>query len=165
MRKLNDDATLIFLELVKGIEVGDARKVDNVPSFRPVHVDRTDDSLFAIAQYTYLNGDACSDPDVELLLVSEADGSFSVFPLAYQDLRTYVRFGELGDDGNVEIEEEGQENLAAYCERWLANIARHQGIAIPRPPAVRPVPGQPTTPPPTTPPPAPHRSRKLRRRR
>ena len=77
MRKLNERATKIFMTLVEGLRVGDARKLDNARgAFMAVSVDflvgeelRTPSgpawALYAIAHNYLANGDLIPDPDVE----------------------------------------------------------------------------------------------------
>lgn len=146
MRKLNDRATKIFMTLVEGLRVGDARKLDNAKgTFMAVSVDflvgeehRTASSpawaLYAVAHNYLANGDLIPDPDVEFYVVDDPDGPAekAVYPIAidhgplgYHRYADLVRTGQLSN-----VRPQGQGELATFCDVWMKNIAAQQRLEV-----------------------------------
>jgi hypothetical protein len=146
MRKLNDQATKIFMTLVDGLRVGDAKKIDNAKgAFMAVSVDflvgeqlRTASgppwALYAIAHNYLANGDLIPDPDVEFYVVDDPDRptAKAVYPIAidhgplgYHRYADLVRTGQLSN-----IRAAGQGELARFCDVWMKNIAAQQRLEV-----------------------------------
>jgi hypothetical protein len=146
MRKLNERATKIFMTLVEGLHVGDARKLDNAKgAFMAVSVDflvgeelRTASgppwALYAIAHNYLANGDLIPDPDVEFYVVDDPDrpAEKAVYPIAidhgplgYHRYADLVRTGQLAN-----VRQQGQAELARFCDVWMKNVAAQQRLDV-----------------------------------
>lgn len=146
MRKLNDRATRIFMTLVEGLRVGDARKLDNARgAFMAVSVDflvgeelRTASgrpwALYAIAHNYLANGDLIPDPDVEFYVVDDPDrpAEKAVYPIAIDHGPLgYHRYADLGRTGQLaNVRPPGQADLARFCDVWMKNIAAQQRLEV-----------------------------------
>ena len=146
MRKLNDRATRIFMSLVEGLRVGDAKKLDNAPgAFMAVSVDflvgeelRTASgppwALYAVAHYYRANGDLVPDPDVEFYVTDDPaqPGAKAVYPIAIDHGPLgYHRYAELEGAGQIScVLPRGQADLARFCDVWMKNIAAQQRLEV-----------------------------------
>ena len=146
MRKLNERATKIFMTLVEGLRVGDARKLDNARgAFMAVSVDflvgeevRTPSgppwALYAVAHYYLANGDLIPDPDVEFYVVDDParPGAKAVYPIAIDHGPLgYHRYADLGRTGQLaNLRPPGQADLARFCDVWMKNIATQQRLDV-----------------------------------
>jgi hypothetical protein len=145
MQKLNDRATEIFMSLVSGLRVGDARKLDNAPgTFMAVSVDFLVGeelptpgglpwALYAVAHYYRANGDLVPDPDVEFYLVDDITrpGAKAVYPIAIDHGPLgYHRYAQLEGPGHLSAVSRGQAELSHFCDVWMRNIASQQGLAV-----------------------------------
>ena len=146
MQKLNDRATRIFMTLVEGLRVGDAKKLDDAPgAFMAVSVDflvgeelRTVSgppwALYAVAHYYRANGDLIPDPDVEFYVVDDPalPGVKAVYPIAIDHGPLgYHRYAELDGAGHLSrMVPRGQADLARFCDVWMKNIAAQQGLVL-----------------------------------
>jgi hypothetical protein len=146
LRKLSRPATKIFMMLVDGLVVGDAKKLDNAPgSFMAVSVDclsgdrmplggTRGESLYAIAHNYEANGDLVPDPDVEFYVVDDPTqpGSRAIYPTAIDHgplgYYRYVHFDSAGQPDGVS--KRGQADLASFCDIWMKNIAIQQGLVL-----------------------------------
>jgi hypothetical protein len=143
---LNDRATRIFMTLVDGLRVGDARKLDNAQgTFMAVSVDflvgeevHTPSgppwALYAVAHYYRANGDLIPDPDVEFYVVDDParPGAKAVYPIAIDHGPLgYHRYAELEGAGQISrVLARGQADLARFCDVWMRNIAAQQGLVL-----------------------------------
>ena len=146
MRKLSERATKIFMTLVDGLRVGDAKKLDNAKgAFMAVSVDflvgeelRTASgspwALYAVAHHHLTNGDLVPDPDVEFYVVDDParPGEKAVYPIAidhgplgYHRYADLVRTGQLSN-----FRGRGQADLARFCDVWMKNIAAQQRLEV-----------------------------------
>ena len=146
MRKLNDRATKIFMTLVEGLRVGDARKLDNARgAFMAVSVDFLVGeelrpasgppwALYAIAHNYLANGDLIPDPDVEFYVVDDLDrpAEKAVYPIAIDHGPLgYHRYADLGRTGRLaNMRPQGQADLARFCDVWMKNIAAQQRLEV-----------------------------------
>jgi hypothetical protein len=147
LRKLNERATKIFVTLVEGLRVGDARKLDNARgAFMAVSVDFLvgEDrgtttappwGLYAVAHNHLSNGDLVPDPDVEFYVVDDPerpDGK-SVYPIAIDHGPLgYHRYADLARTGRLgNVRPQGQADLARFCDVWMTNIAAQQQLTVP----------------------------------
>lgn len=146
MRKLNERATKIFMTLVDGLHVGDARKLDNAKgAFMAVSVDflvgeerRTTSGplwgLYAVSHHYLANGDLIPDPDVELYVVDDPQrpGEKAVYPIAIDHGPLgYHRYADLGRTGQLaNFRGRGQPDLARFCDVWMKNIAAQQRLEV-----------------------------------
>lgn len=146
MRKLNDRATRIFMTLVHGVRVGDARKLDNARGrFMAVSVDfivgeelrgtsGPSWALYAVAHNYLANGDLIPDPDVEFYVVDDPTrpGARAVYPIAIDHGPLgYHRYAQLERSGQLSpVLTRGQDDLARFCDAWMRNIASQQGLEV-----------------------------------
>lgn len=146
MHKLNDLATRIFMSLIGGLHVGDAKKVDNAPeAFMAVSVDflvgekvQTGSgapwTLYAVAHYFRSNGDLIPDPDVEFYVTDDParPGAKAVYPTAIDHGPLgYHRYAELDGAGQIScVSRRGQADLARFCDHWMKNIAAQQRLEV-----------------------------------
>ena len=147
MRKLSPTAARVLLHLVEGLGAGEARTIDNAHGvFMPVSIDclrreRTGDNvgavgaLYAVAHRFESNGDLVPDPDVEFLVVADANDSLgrAVYPTAIDHPPPfgYRRYVELGSDGLPDaIHRRGQADLARFCDAWMRNIREQQRLVL-----------------------------------
>lgn len=130
MRKLNERATKIFMTLIEGLRVGDARRVDDVRSaFMAVSVDflvgeelRTASGppwgLYAVSHHYLANGDLVPDPDVEFYAVDdpERSGEKAVYPIAIDHGPLgYHRYADVGRSGQLDnLRPRAQADLARF---------------------------------------------------
>ncbi len=142
MRKLDERATRIFMTLVEGLGVGDAKRLDNAPgAFMAVSVDflmgRSGGrswALYAIAHRYLTNGDLVPDPDVELYVVDDPGqpGAKAVYPTAIDHgplaYHRYVLVDSLGEP--TLLVAHGQADLARFCDVWMRNIAAQQRLEV-----------------------------------
>ena len=130
LRKVSQSARKVLELLVEGLsEPGGSKKIDNANGgFMAVCVERTEETLhgpvFSIAHYYLQNGDLVPDPDVTLL--RGADREF--YPLSYQDGLRYRLSVELGPDGGVRVDRDGQRDLADFVGDWMRNVKSQQGL-------------------------------------
>jgi len=126
MQAINQKAAKVLTGLVKGLEVGDARKVDNTDgAYMPVHVDCIGDGLFAVAHYFYQNGDAMADPDV---VFWRRDGRYypvevTMAATGYYDRVAFVEGGQV-----TKYKPRAYRDLKVFCGTWLQNIKNQQGL-------------------------------------
>ena len=146
MQKLNDRAMRIFMSLVGGLRVGDAKKLDNAPgAFMAVSVDALVGeevqtasgvhwALYAVAHYYRANGDLVPDPDVEFYVIDDPaqPGSKAVYPTAIDHGPLgYHRYAELEGAGQIScVLPRGQADLARFCDHWMKNIAAQQRLEV-----------------------------------
>ncbi len=146
MQKLNDRATRIFMTLVEGLRVGDAKKLDNAAgAFMAVSVDflvgeehQTPSgppwALYAVAHYYRANGDLIPDPDVEFYVVDDPEqpASKAIYPIAIDHGPLgYHRYAELESTGRLSrVLPRGQADLARFCDVWMKNVAAQQGLVL-----------------------------------
>ena len=147
MRRLNDRATRIFMTLVDGLRVGDARKLDNARgTFMAVSVDfivgeelrgasgPSSWALYAVAHNYLANGDLIPDPDVEFYVVDDPvrPGARAVYPIAIDHGPLgYHRYAQLERSGQLSpVLARGQDDLARFCDAWMRNIASQQGLEV-----------------------------------
>ena len=142
MRKLGERATKIFTMLVDGLDVGDAKKLDNAPgAFMAVTVDfligastSRPWAVYAIAHRYLANGDLVPDPDVEFYVADDPGqpGAKAVYPIA-------IDHGPLGYHCYVDVDgagqltlssARGQAELARFCDVWMKNIAAQQRLEV-----------------------------------
>jgi hypothetical protein len=139
MRRLGRRATKVFLALIAGIPVGDAKKVDNASgAFMAVSVDfltrSPSGAMYAVAHRYEVNGDLVPDPDVEFYVVDdplEPDAK-AIYPTAIDHgplgYHRHVHFDSAGQPARVTSR--GQAGLARFCDDWLRNIAEQQGLVL-----------------------------------
>jgi hypothetical protein len=130
----------VFMALIAGIPVGDARKIDNAGgAFMAVSVDHLardsrGGSLYAVAHRYEANGDLVPDPDVEFYVVDDPaqPGDKAIYPTAIDHgplgYYRHVRFDCAGQPARVACR--GQAALAAFCDDWMRDIARQQGLVL-----------------------------------
>jgi hypothetical protein len=140
MRRLGKAATKVFMALIAGIPVGDARKIDNAGgAFMAVSVDHLardsrGGSLYAVAHRYEANGDLVPDPDVEFYVVDDPaqPGDKAIYPTAIDHgplgYYRHVHFDSAGQPARVASR--GQAALATFCDDWMRNIARQQGLVL-----------------------------------
>ena len=113
--------------LTAGLNIGDARKVDN-GSYMAVHVDRLSDATFSIAHYFKQNGDSVCDPDGVFLRIQDGAGH-AWLPVSLQ-LATghYTVALELdGNDKPTGWRPRQYKELTSFAAMWLRNIRDQQG--------------------------------------
>jgi hypothetical protein len=130
VKSLNGRATKIFKTLVRGLEPGAARYVDNAKgTFMRVAIDCLAQGLFAVAHRFEQNGDLCPDPDVEFYVSPSGD----VFPTAIDQFAApYKRYVEVVEGGGTwrwTGAERGQADLVEFCNMWMKNIEDQQRLA------------------------------------
>ena len=140
MRRLGRAASKVFMALIAGIPVGDARKIDNAGgAFMAVSVDHLardsrGGSLYAVAHRYEANGDLVPDPDVEFYVVEDPaqPGDKAIYPTAIDHgplgYYRHVHFDSAGQPARVASR--GQAALATFCDGWMPNIARQQGMVL-----------------------------------
>ncbi len=142
MRKLDERATRIFMTLVEGLGVGDAKKLDNAPNaFMAVSIDflmgRSGGrfwALYAIAHRYLANGDLVPDPDVEFYVVDDParPDAKAIYPTAVDHgplaYHRYVVVDSLGQP--TQLVADGQAELARFCDVWMRNIAAQQRLEV-----------------------------------
>jgi hypothetical protein len=144
LRRLSARATGVFLTLIDGLAAGAARRLDNAKgAFMAVSIDclfidralpddRGRTATYAIAHRYEVNGDLVPDPDVEFILLTDADQRIAarVYPTAIDHGPLgYRRYVELDSAGQpLRVEPRGQSNLASFCDQWMNNIAAQQGL-------------------------------------
>ncbi len=109
--------------LTAGLNIGDARKVDN-GSYMAVRVDRLSERTYSVAHYFQQNGDAVCDPDGVFLKTAAG-----WLPVTLQ-LATghYTVALELdGDDKPTGWRPRQYRELAAFTAMWLRNVRDQQG--------------------------------------
>jgi hypothetical protein len=118
---INRSATRIFSLLIKGLGVGESRKVSRSKAFMPVSIDRLTRQTFALAHNRIQNGDLIADPDMEFFV----SRSGLVYPVAIQQgaLGTYYRVVE---DGRVKTSQNADQ--ANFANTWLRNIEEQQDL-------------------------------------
>lgn len=144
-RRLNDRATRIFMALVGGLGVGDAKRLDNAKgAFMAVTVDFLIDgrspygagrwALYAVAHHYTASGDLVPDPDVEFYVVddSTAPGGKAVYPTAIDHGPLgYHRHVDLDGAGRLaRVDSQRQADLARFCDVWMRNIAAQQRLEV-----------------------------------
>jgi Domain of unknown function (DUF6908) len=146
MQKLNDRATRIFISLVDGLRVGDAKKVDNARgAFMAVSVDflvgeevQTASgpswALYAVAHHYFANGDLIPEPDVEFYVIDDPaqPGAKAIYPIAIDHGPLgYHRYAQLEGAGHIScVLPRGQADLARFCDVWMKNIAAQQRLEV-----------------------------------
>lgn len=139
-RKLSKTATRIFMSLIDGLLVGDAKKFDNARgSFMAVSVDYLQGdsrrgALYAVAHRYEVNGDLIPDPDVEFFVADDPlqRGAKAIYPTAIDHGSLgYYRYVHFDSDGApARIASRGQADLAKFCDGWMRNIAAQQGLVL-----------------------------------
>ena len=130
MQKLNDSANRILTTVTAGLEVGQARTIDNSRGmYMPVHVDRLAENVYAVAHYYKQNGDRVPDPDMEFL--RGRDGNF--YPLAIKhSTGHYTRAVTVGESGKPEsYAPDAQKELATFANLWMRTICEQQKLRLP----------------------------------
>jgi hypothetical protein len=140
MKRLGKTATKIFMELIAGIPIGDAKKLDNARgSFMAVSVDHLGrdsrgGALYAVAHRYEVNGDLVPDPDVEFYVVDDPSlpDAKAIYPTAIDHgalgYYRHVHFDSAGQPARVASR--GQAALATFCDGWMRNIASQQGLVL-----------------------------------
>lgn len=103
------------------------------PHFMPLVIEGIGPHQVSVAHYTYQNGDAIADPDVELFTgygpwVPVAIQQPSLFIVGLGATPGYVRSAWLKADGSAiaRYAPQAQADLADFCETWANNL-RDQG--------------------------------------
>lgn len=127
MKLLNKTATRTFLQLVSGLQPGEARRIDHAPgAFMAVSVDflreEAGGRFYAVAHRYEQNGDLLPDPDVEFYVVGEL-----VAPVAIDQAPGYRRHVEFEAGRAVRMYRRGQADLTDFCNLWMRNIREQQG--------------------------------------
>jgi hypothetical protein len=140
MRRLGKAAIKVFMSLIAGIPVGDAKKIDNARgAFMPVSIDHLGgvargEALYAVAHRYEVNGDLVPDPDVEFYVVDDPTlpGTKAIYPTAIDHgplgYHRHVHFDSDGHPARVAIR--GLAALATFCDGWMRNIASQQGLVL-----------------------------------
>ena len=111
--------------VTKGLEVGDARKIDNTGGlYMALHVDRLSEKTYSLAHYFQSNGDSVCDPDG--VFVHTADG--------WRPVRLQLATGHhtealVLDDNDMIVgwRKRQYAELLGFCALWLGNVAAQQG--------------------------------------
>lgn len=132
MTKLSSAATKVFMAVIDGLRLGDAKRIDNAPrAFMAVSVDRLTDSVFAVAHRYEVNGDLISDPDVEFYVIDDGQipGDRAICPTAIdRAARSARRFRE------------GPRLSAGPANQWPGRYRSRLGnFAARGPPAAQPL--------------------------
>ena len=109
--------------LTAGLEIGDARKVDN-GSYMAVHVDRLSERTYSVAHYFQQNGDAVRDPD-GVFLKTAAGWLPVTLQLATGHYTVAVELD--GDDKPTGWRPRQYRELSAFAAMWLRNVRDQQG--------------------------------------
>ncbi len=125
MKTTSKAASRIIEAMVAGLDVGEARKIDNRPgAFMAAHVERLTERCFSIAHYFEQNGDLVADPD---LVVWRADtGDF--VPVALQQFAGHYTVAvKLVNDMPVSFSPQNGHELARFANMMVRNIKDQQG--------------------------------------
>jgi hypothetical protein len=140
MRRLGKAATKVFMSLIAGIPVGDAKKIDNARgAFMAVSIDylfgtSRGGAHYAVAHRYEVNGDLVPDPDVEFFVVDDPlqPDAKAIYPTAIDHgvlgYHRHVHFDSVGQPARVASR--GQAALATFCDGWMRNIASQQGLVL-----------------------------------
>jgi len=123
MDSLSSTATQTFEQLVRGLDVGEARKIGTGKGFTPVSVERLTEDLYSVAHYYEQNGDLIADPDMEVW----RDAHGHLYPIAIQHPHRYQRVVEFGDKHRpLYVDRRAQRDLVGFAAFWLRNIRQQQ---------------------------------------
>lgn len=133
MKHLNADAAKVFKAIIALMGEKDHIKLDNAPdTFMPLTVEFLyETSIGKVYSLTHwagpYNGDLCRDPDCTFLL-----GADGISPMEFQqDLANYYVEASVVENGRLVVRDMRQYNeLVAFCELWLRNIAEQQRLSV-----------------------------------
>ena len=128
VRLLGKRATKVFMELVRGVDYDNPKKLSNGNGFMPVSIEQIGDTkqgkIYSITHYYEQNGDLVSDPDMTFLLANGCvmpltfeQGALGIYQVAV-DLNTNKYFPRLLSD------------LVSFANTWMRNIKQQQRLAI-----------------------------------
>lgn len=126
MKPLNKTASKVLAALTEGLEVGDARKIDNTEgTFMPVHVDRVGINRYAVAHYFEQNGDLCPDPDMEFIKLDKETWAPVAITQVWGGYRKALELDENGDVSAIRPRELRAQT--EFANMWMNNIKFQQG--------------------------------------
>ncbi len=134
MKALNKQAKKVFLHLIEGVEIGQAKIIDNANgAFMAVHIDGVDENshgkIYAIAHNYEQNGDLMADPDMTFLVLDYKDYK-EVFPMAYQQdgLGLFQQAARFNDKDELLVKPRQQADITSFANTWMKNIKQQQKL-------------------------------------
>ena len=128
MKPLNKATSKVLAKLVAGLDVGEAKKIDNTNgTFMAVHVDCIGDNQYAVAHYFTQNGDAMADPD--MTFYKDSADNFYPMSITQAAMGIYREVAAFGPGGTIEkYAPRGYAELRSFATSWMRNIKSQQGV-------------------------------------
>lgn len=125
MKPLSKAVGAVLDALTSGLNVGDARKIDNSNgTYMVVHVDRLSEKRFSIAHYYEQAGDLVPDPDGVFL---KTDAGWLPVSLQLCTGHYTVAVEVDDDDKPIRWSKRSFSELVSFAGMWTRNIAQQQG--------------------------------------
>ena len=128
VRILGKNATKIFMELIRGVDYDNPKKLSNGNGFMPVSIEQTGDTkqgkIYSIAHYYEQNGDLVTDPDMTFLLTNGC-----VMPLTFEQGGLGIYQVAVDLDTN-KYSARVLSDLVKFANMWMRNIKQQQRLTI-----------------------------------